>query len=305
MRTLAFIIPPHVELLDLAGPVQVFTEAKGYGLEAELKFYTFAAEPISTSGLGFENISHYREARLLEGDYVFVPGMNFEYVSSIAFRAERDFFNWLKRCSESKITVCSICNGAFALGEAGLLRKTECTTHWKRVQALQQQFPDAKVVADILYIKSNNVYTSAGISAGIDLSLAIVESLKGPLFAHKVARELVVYHRRSGRHKQQSVYLDYRNHINPQIHEVQDYLVDNLSKENNIEDLAALVGMSPRNLSRVFKEMTGSTVLEYLTQLRKEYASTMLNNPEYTVEYIASQCGFKTARQLHRIMKTK
>jgi transcriptional regulator GlxA family with amidase domain len=305
MRTFAFVIPLHVELLDLAGPVQVFTEAKGYGLEAEIKFYTYAEEPTSTSGLGFDKISHFREARLKEGDYVFVPGMNFQYVNSIAFRAERDFFNWLTDCSKSKITVCSICNGAFALGEAGLLRNTECTTHWKRVQALQQQFPDAKVVADILYVKSNNVYTSAGISAGIDLSLAIVESLKGPLFTHKVARELVVYHRRSGRHKQQSVYLDYRNHINPQIHEVQDYLVDNLSKENNIEDLAALVGMSPRNLSRVFKETTGSTVLEYLTQLRKEYASTMLNNPEYTLEFIALQCGFKTPRQLHRILKTK
>jgi transcriptional regulator GlxA family with amidase domain len=304
MITLAFIIPPKVELLDLAGPVQVFTEAKSYGLDADLQFYTYGEDPTSTSGLGFNKVSNYREATLKEGDYLFVPGMNWQYVDSISFRAERDFFKWLKECSEKAITVCSICNGAFALGEAGLLKNTECTTHWKRVKALQQQFPDAKVVADILYIKSNNVYTSAGISAGIDLALAILENVKGPLFTHKVARELVVYHRRSGRHKQQSIYLDYRNHMNPQIHEVQDYLIDNLSKENNIEDLAGRVGMSPRNLSRVFKEMTGSTILEYHTQLRKEFANTMLNNPEYTVEYIASKCGFKTARQLHRILKT-
>jgi len=87
------------------------------------------------------------------------------------------------------------------------------------------------------------------------------------------------------------------------VHEVQDYLIENLSQENDIEKLAAIVGMSPRNLSRVFKEKTGSTVLEYLTLLRREYASTMLNNPEYTIEYIASQCGFKTARQLQRILK--
>lgn len=168
---------------------------------------------------------------------------------------------------------------------------------------MQEQFPQSKVVADILYIKSNNVYTSAGISAGIDLALAILEDLKGALFTHKVARGLFVYHRRSGKHKQQSIYLDYRNHINPQVHEVQDHLIDNLSRENTIESLAALVGMSPRNLSRVFKEKTGSTVLEYLTLLRKEYASTMINNPEYTIEYIASQCGFKTTRQLQRILK--
>ncbi len=303
MKKIAFIIPPTVELLDLAGPAQVFTEAKFYGFEAELEFYQYRESPISTSGLGFGNIENYKNAKLKEGDFVFVPGMDCEYVRSIAFKAEREFFNWLKECAEQNITVCSICNGAFALGYAGLLNNTECTTHWRRVNEMQTAFPQAKVVADILYVKSNDVYTSAGISAGIDLALAILEELKGALFTHKVARGLVVYHRRSGRHKQQSIYLDYRNHINPQIHEVQDYLIDNLAKENSIESLAAMVGMSPRNLARVFKEKTGSTILEYLTLLRKEYANTMLNNPEYTIEYIASKCGFKTARQLQRILK--
>ena len=303
MQKFAFIIPPTVELLDLSGPAQVFTEAKVHGFEIGIEFYQFSEEPISTSGLSFGNIANFKAAKLKEGDFVFVPGMDNEYVNSISFKAERAFFNWLKECSDKGITVCSICTGAFALGHAGLLEDTECTTHWRRVDALQLQFPRAKVVADILYIKSNNVYTSAGISAGIDLALAILEDLKGPLFTHKVARGLVVYHRRSGSHKQQSIYLDYRNHINPQVHEVQDYMIDNLSKENSIESLAALVGMSPRNLSRKKKKKTGSTVLEYLTLLRKEYASTMLNNPEYTIEYIASKCGFKIARQLQRILK--
>jgi transcriptional regulator GlxA family with amidase domain len=160
-------------------------------------------------------------------------------------------------------------------------------------KSIANSISQAKVLADILFVKSNNVYTSAGISAGIDLALAIIEDLKGPLFTHKVARGLVVYHRRSGTHKQQSIYLDYRNHINPQVHEVQDYLIDNLSKENDIGSLALLVGMSSRNLSRVFKEKTGSTILEYLTLLRKEYANTMLNNPEYTIEYIASKVDLK------------
>ena len=304
MRKIAFIIPPSVELLDLAGPMQVFTEAKFYGFEAEMEYYTFQDGPVSTSGLGFEKLKHFSEATLKEGDFVFMPGMDYEYVSSIAFGAQWAFFKWLKECSDNKVTVCSVCNGAFALGKAGLLKDTQCTTHWRRVKDLQEQFPQAKVVADILFIKSNNVYTSAGISAGIDLALAILEDFKGPLFTHKVARGLVVYHRRSGTHKQQSIYLDYRNHINPQVHEVQDYLIDNLSSENNIETLAALVNMSPRNLSRVFKEKTGSTVLEYHTLLRKEYANTMLNNPEYTIEYIAAKCGFKTARQLQRILKS-
>lgn len=303
MQKFVFIIPPTVELLDMAGPAQVFTEAKFYGFEIAIEFYRFQENPVSTAGLGFEKLRSYQAAKVKQGDFVFVPGMDHEYVNSIAFKAERDFFAWLKACSDNNVTVCSICTGAFALGHAGLLKDTECTTHWRRVQDLQTQFPQARVLADILFVKSNNVYTSAGISAGIDLALSILEDLKGPLFTHKVARGLVVYHRRSGTHKQQSIYLDYRNHINPQVHEVQDYLIDNLAKENSIESLAALVGMSPRNLSRVFKEKTGSTVLEYLTSLRKEFAHTMLNNPEYTIEYIASKCGFKTARQLQRILK--
>lgn len=303
MKKMVFIIPPTVELLDLSGPAQVFTEAKVHGMELEMEFYQYSDEPVSTAGLGFGKLPHFKTAKLKQGDFIFVPGMDNEYVNSFSFKAEREFFNWLKECSEKGITVCSICSGAFALGHAGLLKDTECTTHWRRVDALQTQFPQARVVADILYVKSNNVYTSAGISAGIDLSLAILEELKGALFTHKVARGLVVYHRRSGSHKQQSIYLDYRNHIHPQVHEVQDYMIDNLSKENSIESLAALVGMSPRNLSRVFKEKTGSTVLEYLTLLRKEFASTMMNNPEYTIEYIAAKCGFKSARQLQRILK--
>jgi transcriptional regulator GlxA family with amidase domain len=300
---MAFIIPPSVELLDLAGPVQVFTEAKFYGFEVALEFYSYQQEIISTSGLGFGTIANYKDAELKEGDYLFMPGMGFEYVRSIEFRAQRDFFKWIKECADKKVFICSICNGAFAIGEAGLLKDTECTTHWRRIEELQSRFPNAKVITDILFKKSNNVYTSAGISAGIDLSLAILEELKGALFTHKVARGLVVYHRRNHNHTQQSIYLDYRNHINPKIHEVQDYLIDHLSKENTVEDLASLVSMSPRNLSRVFKEKTGSTILEYLTLLRIEYAKTMLNNPEFTIEYIATQCGFKTARQLQRILR--
>src|SRR6476620_9083214 len=118
MKKFAFIIPPTVELLDLAGPVQVFTEARFYGFEAEVQFFSFEDNPVSTAGLGFGKVSHFSESQLKEGDFVFVPGMDFEYVDSIAFKAQKDFFNWLKGCADKNITVCSICNGAFALGHA-------------------------------------------------------------------------------------------------------------------------------------------------------------------------------------------
>lgn len=305
MRKIVFIIPQAVEILDLAGPLQVFTEAKFYGLELELEFYRYTAETISNSGLAFGNVAHFSEANLREGDYIFMPGMSFEYLDSIAFRAEIDFFNWLKEQSSKKVLVCSVCNGAFALGEAGLLNDTECTTHWRRIEQLQAKFPKAKVLTDVLFKKSNTIYTSAGISSGIDLALFILEELKGAFFTHKVARGLVVYYRRNDNHTQKSIYLDYRNHINPKIHEVQDYMINNLSADNSVQELAALVAMSPRNLSRVFKEKTGTTIVDYLTLLRIEFAKTLVNNPEYTIEYIASKCGFKTARQLQRILKNR
>lgn len=305
MRKIAFIIPPDVELLDLAGPVQVFTEAISFGLEASLAYYSFTDAPVSTSGLSFGVISHFDQAALGEGDFIFVPGMNFDYVKGTSFGSQYAFFHWLRECANKKTVVCAVCNGAYALANAGLLDGIECTTHWRRVQDLQTCFPKAKVQSDRLFVKSGNIYTSAGISAGIDLALSILEDLLGPLMTHKVARSMVVYHRRSGKHRQQSIYLDYRNHIHPQVHEVQDYLIQHLEKENSITTLAAMVNMSPRNLSRVFKEATGCTVLAYHTLLRREFATTMLNNPEYTLAYVARQCGFKSIRQLQRILKSE
>ncbi|MEP7319186.1 MAG: DJ-1/PfpI family protein [Panacibacter sp.] len=303
MMKIAFIIPPTVELLDLAGPVQVFTEAKFYGFDIDIEFYAYQQKPVSTAGLAFGELTSYKQAQLNEGDILFIPGMDCEYVRSQEFKQEHDYFAWLKECTEKNLIVCSVCNGAFALGEAGLLNNIKCTTHWRRVEELQIRFPAAKVLADTLFVKHEHVCTSAGISAGIDLALSLLEDLAGPVFTHKVARGLVVYRRRSYNYQKESIYLDYRNHINPQVHEVQDYLIDNLAGENNIGTLAKLVVMSPRNLSRVFKEKTGVTVLEYLTQLRLENARTLLNNHDCTLDYIAAQCGFKTARQLQRILK--
>jgi len=304
MKKIAFIVPPSVELLDLAGPVQVFTEARFYGYEVSLEFYSYHQDIICSSQLPFGKIANFNEAGLNEGDFVFIPGTAHDYLHSFDFKTENNFFKWLRECVGRNVNICSVCTGAIILGQAGLLDGIECTTHWRRIPELRQRFPNAKVMEDVLFVKSRNICTSAGVSAGIDLALSILEDLKGPLFTHKVARGLVVYHRRSHNHKQESIYLDYRNHINPQVHEVQDYLIDHLSGENSIEMLAELVAMSPRNLSRVFKEKTGLTILEYLTQLRVENAKTLLNNPNYTLEYIASQCGFKTARQLQRILKT-
>jgi transcriptional regulator GlxA family with amidase domain len=276
MKKIAFIIPPTVELLDLAGPVQVFTEAKFYGYVLDIEFFLYKNNPVSTSGLTFGNIANYADAQLKEGDFVFIPGMDQNYVRSPAFRNEKKFFRWLKECAERNINVSSVCNGAFALGEAGLLNGIECTTHWRRVNELQLQFPGAKVLDDVFYVKNSRVCTSAGISAGIDLALSILEDLAGAHFTHKVARGLVVYYRGNGSRKRESSYLNFRNHINMKVHDVQDYLVENINGETSVAVLASIAKMSPRNLTRMFKDTTGTTIHEYLTQIRLDTSKPLL-----------------------------
>lgn len=302
MLKMIFIIPPNVELLDLAGPLQVFREAQLNGLEIEIKYYSFQPDIISAAGIAFSKIEHYKNADVKEGDFLFIPGLHVETLKRDD-DTEEPFIKWLQKCFEKKVIICSVCNAAFILGQAGLLDNKECTTHWRSVGLLQDLYPKAKVLDDVLFVKDDNIYTSAGISAGIDMSLDILEELKGPLFTHQVARGLVIYQRRSNDHSQASIYLDYRNHINPKIHEVQDHLIKNIGKENTIENLASLVAMSPRNLTRVFKNKTGITIWEYLTRLRTERARMLLNDPSNTIEAIAAQCGFKSARQLQRILK--
>ena len=107
MRKFAFIIPPAVEILDLAGPLQVFTEAKTAGFDIELEFYNLSDETACTSGLRFDVPQNFTNSKLKEDDFIFIPGMDWNYVESFSFRAERKFFNWLKECSDKKMTVCA------------------------------------------------------------------------------------------------------------------------------------------------------------------------------------------------------
>ncbi len=303
-RKIAFLLFPQIELLDLAGPLQVFMEAQYQGLNLELAYFSYTVqEPVaSAAGLVFGPLQHYSEAQLQDGDYLFIPGIRAEtFERDLA--AEAAFVEWIRRQAAANVQLCSVCNAAFILGEAGLLDKRECTTHWRAAQMLQQQYPQSKVLNDVLYVKSGNIYTSAGISSGIDLALFLVEEWKDAFFAHKVARALVIYHRRNPGDPQHSIYLEYRNHVNAGIHQVQDYLVENMQTSLTIEQLAAMVAMSGRNLSRVFKEHTGITINQYLTLLRIEKAKTLRRNPAYTMEHIAAECGFRSARQLQRILQ--
>jgi transcriptional regulator GlxA family with amidase domain len=300
---LVFAVPPGVHVLDLMGPVQVFYEAATYGQPYRLTYCSFQEAVCSSAGLGLGPLVPFASVVVAATDVVFVPGLEMSYLQSAAFRQEgAAFFAWLRALADRGVRLCSICTGAFVLAEAGLLDGRKCTTHWRRLAELQARFPRVLAQADTLFVQDRGIYTSAGVTAGIDLALYLLEEWHGPLFATKVARELVVYTRRGAGHSQQSVYLDYRNHLHAGVHEVQDWLTNNLAAGATLEALADQVNMSPRTLTRTFRQATGISIHAYTAALRRELANTLRRNPALTQQAIAAQCGFRNVRQLQRLL---
>lgn len=297
-----FIVPPLVHVLDLTGPVQVFYEAGTYDIPYHLTYCSYQTTLTSSAGLSFAHVLPFQEVQPQSGDFIFLPGMEMEYIRSAQFKQEGEaFFKWLHQQYEQGVYLCSVCTGAFILAQAGLLNGKKCTTHWKRLDELQATYPRLSAQHDKLFVKDGGIYSSAGVTAGIDLALYILEEQHGAMFATKVARELVVYLRRGELHSQKSVYLDYRNHLKSTIHQVQDWLIMNLASGATLQELAEIANMSTRNLTRTFRKETGITINAYTTLLRLELAQTLSNNPGMTMEAIAAQCGFQNARQLRRI----
>jgi transcriptional regulator GlxA family with amidase domain len=232
------------------------------------------------------------------GDLIIVPGYDMRPKSPPA-----QLSKWLRLSAARGAQVCSVCTGAFALGEAGLLDRRTCTTHWKLVERLQETFPAAKVARDRVFVSDGPVTTSAGVASGIDMALWLIEQRHGPLFAVRVAQELVVYIRRDGAQTQHSVYLDYRSHVNSGIHRVQDHIVSNVREGVSVTDLAQIARMSSRAMTRTFRATTGLSIGEFRTKVRLESARIMLNDPDVTLQTVAERAGFNSPRHFRRAWK--
>lgn len=302
MPTIACVIPDQCTLLDLAGPVQVFEEACAQGAPVVLVYVQYQALVRTSSGLAFAPVPHYSSVVLQAGDIVLLPGIAGGALPTAASDDQATFYAWLRASLKRGVILCSVCTGAFVLGAAGLLRGRACTTHWQQVHALQQAFPDSRVLTDRLFVHDQGVYTSAGVAAGIDLALALLEERFGPLLTYKVSRQLVLYYRRNGLHGQVSVYLDHRNHLHPGVHLVQDYLLDHLAENPTLEVLAAIAHSSPRNLTRLFRQHTGVSIHDFYTRIRIEAARTLVATTNLTRQAIAQRCGFQNPRQLQRLL---
>jgi transcriptional regulator GlxA family with amidase domain len=298
-----FLILPHTHLLDLAGPDQVMYEARYHGADITIQYCSIASVTKTSNQLPFGKLKHFSKIKVHTGDYIFIPGSESAYLLSSEFAKEKTLFQWLKKSHSANANLCSICTGAYALAVAGLLDHKKCTTHWQHTARLKSRFPKTDVTDNILFTEQDGIYTSAGVTAGIDLALHIAGKLTNEGVAYKIARELVVYIRRQGNDSQQSIFMDYRNHLHSGIHKLQDWLLANIDRKNTLEDLADITNMSSRNLTRIFKKETGISINDFVTLIRKDKIKELLKNPDITRQQIARQCGLKSERQVIRIIQ--
>ena len=205
----------------------------------------------------------------------------------------------LQQTARSTRRLASICLGAFALGEAGLLNGLHVTTHWRFSQELQDRYPECKVDTDRIFIEDGNIWTSAGMSAGIDLALGLVEDDYGPDLAHEVAKGLVIHHRRSGGQSQHSALLD----LDPKADRIQTalaYAKRNLHMRLDIEGLARAANLSPRHFTRLFRSETGVSPAKAIEALRLEAAKLLLEQGRLPIEVVARKAGFGESERMRR-----
>ncbi|MBO1417751.1 DJ-1/PfpI family protein [Streptomyces sp. FH025] len=293
------LVLPEVNLLDLAGPVQVFDAAAHLGAGYRLEYAGETEGLRSAQGLLLAGLSPLPTTRAGAGDLVLVPGPRLTGSDRLVAPA---VVRWVREAHAAGARVASVCTGAALLGEAGLLDGRTCTTHWSLTSAMRERYPRAQVRDAALYVHDGRISTSAGISAGIDLALSLVERDHGPELAAGVARELVLYLRRDGDTAQISPFLRYRNHVQPAVHRVQDHLAQHLDGAFTLRELAGVANLSPRGLTRAFTTATGVTPLAYQRQLRLERARALLADTDLTVEAVAARCGFRDARHLRRLV---
>lgn len=306
--TAVFMLPPGVHLLDITGPAHIFYESACYGAPVRSRFSTMYAgqeTAVSSSTLAFGQLTPFDRLTLESKDMVFIPGLEGALLLTEDFMASvKPFLAWLVEQYNKGVLICSVCTGAFLLAESGLLDGLSCTTHWKYAERFASRYPRVRLLANRLFVREEGIFTSAGVSSGIDLALHLVQQLWGPYFAAQIAKEVVVYFRRGPDDPQFSVFIQYRNHLDHRIHAIQDRLAQSLTQKLKVEDLAETVSMSPRNLTRLFKKTTQITIGDYLEKLRIERAQQLISEGQ-TMQSAALHCGLRSTNQLRSLLRKR
>ncbi|AUL17193.1 GlxA family transcriptional regulator [Bordetella bronchiseptica] len=299
-----FVVPAGLVLLDLAGPAEAFRIANKLR-PGSFALHYCGPEPEVECGLAGLHLSRLAPlpASLPAQALVVVPG-----VVDAAFQLDRPplraVVDWLARCrAQGRFDLMSVCSGALLAAAAGLLAHRECTSHHHCLPGLARLEPTARIHDNRIFVEDDGIWTSAGVTAGIDLALYLVSRACGPRVASAVARDLVVYLRRAGTDPAISPWLDGRNHMHPGVHRVQDAIVHNPAAAWTPQTLAAQAHTSARHLSRLFAEHAGCTPMDYLYRVRLALARELIRETRLDLEHVAERAGFGSAHHMRRVWR--
>lgn len=307
-RRVLLIAAPGTEILDLVGPLQVFVRAaemfsrqnpgapKIYSIEVA----TTSRQTSVVTNCGLRITAHktYRRVRG-EIDTLLVAGGSAIENDEVGI----DAVQWIRKVAGRVRRIGSVCTGAMLLARAGLLDGRRTTTHWNWCQLLARNYPRVEVDPNPIFICDGNVYTSAGVTAGMDLALALVEEDHGSRLALQVARNLVLYLRRPGGQSQFSAALSLQLTDRKPLRELEAWVLGNLNKPLTVPALAERVAMSPRNFARVFTEEMKTTPAKFVERLRVEAARRRLEESRNSLETIAAECGFGNVNSMRNVFQ--
>jgi transcriptional regulator GlxA family with amidase domain len=298
-RRIIVVVVPPVDELDLVGPLQVFNSVNRLAGRSiySIEVVTSADRPtVEGEGgvLTFVAQQHFSEVEGECDSVLLVSGLRNRSVRDTSLSA------WLKKIAGEVRRLGAVCVGSFLLAQAGLLNGRRATTHWRYGRELAGRYPGVRVEHEPLWVKDGNIYTSAGISAGIDLALAWVEEDCGAGLAHEAARELVLFLRRPGGQPQLSVSLASQASDMNSIRELQIWIAEHPATRLSVDDLAARMSMSVRNFERVFTREVGATPSHYVLQVRVEAARRRLERTDGGLKQVASAAGFGSVDVMRR-----
>jgi transcriptional regulator GlxA family with amidase domain len=303
-RRIGVLIYPDCDIVDVCGPCDVFSYADFYlrrfgrtnepGYQCDILAAT--PGPVRTS-CGIELVATQSYCDVRDGlDTLAVAG------GRAAEQASKDssLVEWVCSMAPRVRRMASICNGAFILAAAGLLHHRRVTTHWLFSDLLATEYPSIQVDSSLLFARDGNIYTSGGITAGIDLALALVEEDLGREVALATARIMVVFPRRPGGQSQFSSYIKMEAKNRPDISELQAWILGHTGEDLSVSALADRMAMSPRNFARLFHSETGDTPAQFAERARADAARCKLEQTVVPVENIAEECGFGNAERMRR-----
>jgi transcriptional regulator GlxA family with amidase domain len=302
MRRVVIVTFPRVQTLDVHGPAEVFTTATQLSEHGGYAVEVVAARPgpLPTSSIALYPDRTIDRCRGPIDTLVVAGGRGVR-----AAAHDEQLVAWLKAAARRSRRVTSVCTGAFLLAEAGLLEGRRATTHWASCALLARSYPGVEVEPDPIFVRDGNVTTSAGVTSGMDLALALVEEDLGREIALETARWLVMFVKRPGGQAQFSAQLEAQTADREPLRELQEWLPDNLDEDLSVPALARRASMSERNFARAFRDETGMTPAVYVEAARVERARIALDSGDLPVETIARQTGFGTVETMRRAFRRR